>query len=150
MTLENLVDKGLIREAATPEEVQRLLRKAAVRLADGESDAISAESRFDLAYEAVLQLAICALRANGYRPGSKGGHHVMALQSLSKSIDYPSEKIRLLDEFRRQRAIGLYDGSFEPTAAELEALTKAGRDLESSLKAWLKQNHPELLASPNR
>lgn len=144
MTLENLVGKGLREESAHRQEIQRLLAKAQTRLADASSAAISHDSRFDLAYEAILQLGLCALRANGYRPDSKGGHHVTALQTLTKSIGYPREKVRLIDEFRRQRAISLYDGSFEPTEQELEALLIAGTELNSFLVHWLQENHPEL------
>lgn len=144
MTLENLVGKGLQKEAPTQEEIQRLLAKAETRLADAANETISRESRFDLAYEALLQLAICALRANGYRPDSRGGHHVIALQGLAKSIGYPKEKIRLMDEFRRQRAIGLYDGSFDPSETELKALLTAGIELKESLTTWIQENHPEL------
>ena len=143
MTLENLVGKGLRKENAHPEEIQRLLGKAQTRLSDAASEEISRESRFDLAYEAILQLAICALRANGYRPDSRGGHHVIALQSLTKSIGYPKDKIRLLDEFRRQRAIGLYDGSFDPTETEIKALLETADDLQQALQTWLIKNHPQ-------
>lgn len=119
--------------------------KARTRLADASSTAISHDSRFDLADEAVLQLGLRALRANGYRLDSRGGHHVIALQSLTKSIDYPAEKVRLIDQFRRQRAISLYDGSFDPTDQELQTLLNAGMHLERTLMAWLQQNRPELV-----
>lgn len=119
--------------------------KARNRLADASSTAISHDSRFDLAYEAILQLGLRALRANGYRPDSRGGHHVIALQSLTKSIDYPAEKVRLIDQFRRQRAISLYDDSFDPTDQELQTLLNAGTHLEQTLMAWLQQNRPELV-----
>ncbi len=144
MALENLLGKGLQREPTSRTELQRLLKKADTRLGDAKSESISTESRFDLAYEGVLQLALAALRANGYRPGSKGGHHMIALQSLTKSIGYPKEKIRLLDEFRRQRAIGLYDGSFDPTKSEIQSLLEAAADLQQILYEWLDRNHPEL------
>ena len=147
MTLDNLVGKGLREEPTTAEEIQRLLHKASTRLNDATSETISRDSRFDLAYEAILQLALCALRANGYRPDSRGGHHVIALQSLTKSIGYPKDKIRLLDEFRRQRAIGLYDGSFDPTKAEISALLETGENLKKHLKDWLRTNKPELMES---
>ena len=144
MTLENLVGKGLRKETSHRDEIHRLIAKAQARLRDAASEAISRDSRFDLAYEGVLQLAIGALRANGYRPESKGGHHVTAMQTLPKSIGYPREKVRLLDEFRRQRAISLYDGSFDPTEQELEALLNAGAELLEHLIQWLKENRPDL------
>ena len=144
MTLENLVDKGLRRESTSQDEVRRLITKASLRLEDAANQSVSRDSRFDPAYEAILQLAICALRANGFWPDSKGGHHITALQSLTKSIDYPREQVRLIDEFRRQRAISLYDGSFEPTEQELSALLEAGTELRLHLLGWLNENYPEL------
>jgi len=144
MTLENLVGKGLQKESPTAEEVQRLLSKSHTRLVDAANDSISRDSRFDLAYEAILQLSLCALRANGYRPDSRGGHHVIAIQGLAKSIGYPQDKIRLIDEFRRQRAIGLYDGSFSPSESELNALLEMANELQAYLGTWIQTNHPEL------
>jgi hypothetical protein len=44
------------------------------------------------------------------------------LQSLPTTIGFPREKVRLLDEFRKQRAVGLYDGSFNPSEAEVKSL----------------------------
>jgi hypothetical protein len=140
MTLDNLVGKGLQKESPTAAEIQRLLAKSKTGLTDAANQTISRESRFDLAYEALLQLAICALRANGYRPDSRGGHHVIALQGLAKGIGYPKEKIRLMDEFRRQRAIGLYDGSFDPSETELEALLTTAKDLSKYLESWIQTN----------
>jgi len=145
MTLDKLVGRGLREESTGPEEIQRLLRKASIRLNDANSEGISMESRFDLAYEAILQLVYPVARAHGYRPDSRGGHHVIALQSLTKTVEYRGERIRLLDEFRRQRAIGLYDGSFEPTRAEINALLETAEDLKNHLNEWLRKNKPELL-----
>lgn len=69
---------------------------------------------------------------------------MLALQTLNVSIDYPKEKIRLLDEFRRQRAVGLYDGSFVPTQAELDELLLTVGELKSFLENWLTKNRPDL------
>ena len=70
MSLDNLVGRGLQRELSDGDEVRRYLRRVANRLADARSDAISLESRFDLAYEALLQTGLVALRAHGYRVDS--------------------------------------------------------------------------------
>jgi hypothetical protein len=144
MTLENLIGKGLQREPASAEEVRRFLAKITTRLADAQNDAISLDSRFDLAYEALLQIGLVALRANNLRPDSRGGHHILALQTLNTSIGYPREKLRLLDEYRRQRATGLYDGSFVPTQAEFNELLATVLELMAHLQLWLDKCHPEL------
>jgi hypothetical protein len=144
MTLENLIGRGLQREPASSEEVRRFLAKIATRLADAQNDAISLDSRFDLAYEALLQIGLVALRANNLRPDSRGGHHILALQTLNTSIGYPREKLRLLDEYRRQRATGLYDGSFVPTQTEFNELLATVLELMTYLQTWLNKCHPEL------
>ena len=137
MTLENLIGKGLQQEPASPEELRRFLNKIATKLADAQSETLSLDSRFDLAYEALLQIGLAALRANGYRPDSRGGHHLLALQTLNTTIGYPREKLSLLDEFRRQRATGLYDGSFDPSKAEVQAILTTVIELNVFFNSWL-------------
>jgi len=85
-------------------------------------------------------VGLAALRFRGFRPDSRGGHHVMIIQTLSKTVGYPKENIRMFDEFRRQRAISLYDGSFDPTDAELDALLEAAGDLKRHLDDWIVGN----------
>lgn len=143
MTLENLVGRGLQREPVDGEEIRRYLARVATRLADARTDSISLESRFDLAYEALLQLGLVALRAHGYRADSRGGHHVTALQTLNQTIDFPKDKLRLIDQFRRQRAQGLYDGTFEPTRSEVAALLEVADEVSLHLEQWLSKNRPD-------
>lgn len=144
MTLENLIGRGLQPEPGSKDEIRRFLVKIETKYADAKEASISLDSRFDIAYEALLQIGLAALRANDLRPDSRGGHHMLALQTLNVSIDYPKEKIRLLDEFRRQRAVGLYDGSFVPTQAELDELLLTVGELKSFLENWLTKNRPDL------
>jgi hypothetical protein len=143
MSLENLVGRGLQREPASREELSRFLARIETKLADAQASVVSMESRFDIAYEALLQIGIAALRANDMRPDSRGGHHVIALQTLPTTIGAPKTKIRLLDEFRRQRAAGLYDGSFLPTERELEELVSTVGELLALLREWIRTNRPE-------
>ncbi len=145
MTLENLIGKGLVREPANAEEMRRFLAKIETKLADANATVVSLDSRFDLAYEALLQIGLAALRANGLRPDSRGGHHVMALQTLNTSIGYPRDKLRLLDEFRRQRAAGLYDGTFQPSEVEVSSLIATVVSLKSYFESWLRTQHPEFI-----
>ena len=91
----------------------------------------------DLAYEALLQIGLAALPANNMRPDSRGGHHILALQTLHTSIGYPKEKLRLLDEIRRQSAVGLYDGTFVPTQAEPDELLETVVALKQYFEIWL-------------
>jgi len=70
------------------------------------------------------------------------------LENLDTTIGYPREKLRLLDNFRRMRSAGLYDGSFEPSTAEVQALLDAVTELKAHLDEWLANNYPELSEKP--
>jgi hypothetical protein len=65
MSLENLVGKTL--EKITPDNVniKRLLSAAKRNIDDAKIKQISAETRFDAAYKAIMQLANAALQASG-------------------------------------------------------------------------------------
>lgn len=137
MTLENLIGRGLEHEPSSKPEIQRLLEKIATKLTDSRNQTVSLETRFDIAYEALLQIGLVALRSHHLRPNSRGGHHVIALQTLPLTIGYPREKLRLLEEFRKQRAAGLYDGSFTPSESELNELIAVVSELQALLMSWL-------------
>ena len=146
MVLETLLGRGLQQEPTDAAEIGRFLTKVDAKLVDCRVPSISRESRFDIAYEALLQCGLAALRAHGLRPDSRGGHHLMALQTLPTTIGFPKEKIRILDEFRKQRAAGLYDGSFNPSEVELRALMDATEEVRQVLISWLKTHRPDLLS----
>lgn len=90
---------------------------------------ICADTRFDVAYKAIMQCAIAALAANGYRTAhSQPGHHQTAIQSLGKTIGTDSGLTILLDSFRKKRNLSDYSGDpIEETTAE--ECTKVARTL---------------------
>jgi len=148
MSLDNLVGRGLEKAQADQDELSRYLERIRRKLADSRQTNISLDSRFDVAFEALLQIALAALRARGYRTASGAGHQQLAIQALPKTIGIPSGEVRALDEFRKRRSAGLYLAEFEPSAAEVEALVAAADRLQKRLVAWLKAHRPELLEKP--
>lgn len=71
MTLQNLAKIGQLNpHKVTGEEVTRLLAAARRNLADAQVKSISNETRFDCGYKAVVQCALVAMMANGYRPST--------------------------------------------------------------------------------
>jgi len=89
MTLQNLL--GISLDAVAPERTQvaRMLAAVERNLVDARLAALSAETRFDVGYKAIMQLAMLALYANGYRTlTSRPGHHqtpACGARSTSKS-----------------------------------------------------------------
>ena len=146
MTLDNLVGKGLERAPPSKQEISRYVAKIRRKIADCKQKSLSLDTRFDTAFAALLQIALAALRANGYRTTSAAGHQQTAIQLLPKTIGIERVEIRMLDEYRKKRSSGLYDASFEPSESEAKAVTESVESLLESLLTWLRRNHPELVA----
>lgn len=110
MTLGNLLKIGQLKSHVTDAgEIVRLLEAAKRNLADAHVTSISPETRFDCAYKAIMQSALMALMANGFRPDTKRpGHHMTVLQSLPITIQLPGERMAVLDALRRKRNLSDY------------------------------------------
>lgn len=148
MSLDNLVGRTLERAAPERAGIARMLAAAERNLADARLQALSAENRFDAAYKAILQCAMVALRANGFRTlTSQPGHHQTALQSLPLTIGLARDTMILLDALRKQRNLADYEGDPVTAQTVAESLAQAER-LLADVKAWLKAKKPELAQEP--
>jgi hypothetical protein len=137
MTLENLLRTGQLKaHAADERELARLLESAEVALNDAKLASLSSISRLDLAYRAIMQAALAAVLANGYRPStSEPGHHQLLLQALPKTIGLASERVRVLEAFRKARNQNDYRGVPVSDATARECAEEAGR-LLAEVRAW--------------
>jgi hypothetical protein len=144
MSLQNLVGRSL--EAVTPDPaaIARLLAAAERNLADARLTGLSAETRFDASYKAIMQCAMVALQANGYRTlTSQPGHHQTALQTLPLTIGLPTERMIVLDALRKQRNLADYQGDSVPEQTAAECFGQA-QQLLAEVKAWLAAHKPKL------
>jgi uncharacterized protein (UPF0332 family) len=146
MTLENLLGIGRLHpHKATPAEIRRLMAAAESALADAKRTQNSPATRFDVAYKAIMQCALAALMANGFRPStSEPGHQQTTIQTLPKTISLPAEKMKVLDGFRRARNLSDYEGQPVEDAKVRECIEWA-EDLLQSVRSWIKNNQPGLL-----
>jgi hypothetical protein len=146
MTLRNLLATGQLHEHETdPIQVRRVLNSALTALEDAGREDVSAGTRFDTAYRAIMQCAMVALWANGFRPAmSVAGHHALMIQTLTTSIGLPPEKVRVLDAFRTKRNAIDYQGK-DADEASVAACIEAASFLYRVLMDWLIGNRPELL-----
>lgn len=132
----------------TPAEVQRLLAAAERNLADSHVAQVSDETRFDAAYRAVMQCALAAMLAGGFRPSTgEPGHHQTLIQSLPLTLGVPNETWVVLDALRRKRNASDYTGDVVQSSTVDEATTQAAALLKA-LRGWLKTHHPDLLKKP--
>ena len=93
---------------------------------DAKLNSISNESRFDLAYKAIMQLANAALQAKGYRVlTSKPGHHQLMLQALPLTVGLDKSNLILLDQLRKQRNAIDYSGDIVSDTLTVEVIERA-------------------------
>ena len=145
MTLENLLRIGQLKAHETDAvEIQRLLAAANRNLTDAGATNISPENRFDAAYKAIMQAALVALLAKGFRPDtSRPGHHMTVIQSLPKTIGLDGGRVAVLDALRRKRNLSDYTGDDIDHASVKNCMAEAGK-LLAEVVAWLRVHRPDL------
>lgn len=145
MTLENLLKVQRL-QALKPDrlDIQRLLEAAQRNLNDSRVEAVSDENRFDAAYKCIMQSAMAALRAEGYRPSTnQPGHHQTVIQALPLTVGLDNKTMVLLDSLRKQRNVSDYSG--DPVSPEaVESCIRHAESLRSIVQAWLAAKHPDL------
>lgn len=123
MSLQNLQTIGQLR-AHQPDAggIAKLLQAAHRNLDDAGVRQVSTDNRFNAAYKCIMQCAMLALWANGYRTvTSNPGHHQTAIQSLGLTMAVPQPDIIVLDALRRQRNVSDYEGDPVSTATHPSA-----------------------------
>lgn len=124
--LENLARIGkLKREAPEEREFLGLLHSGRVRLADARLAGLSAESRFDLAYNAAHALALAALRWHGYRSDNR----YLVFQVLEFTLGLPSSVWRVLALCHERRNLAEYERHLEVDERLLHDLLSAAGEL---------------------
>jgi hypothetical protein len=127
------------------EEVQRLLNAAQRNLRDAHLEGLSAETRFDAAYKAIMQSALAALMMHGYRPDtSRPGHHVTVLQSTPLTLGLSSKRVVVFDTLRRLRNVADYTGDDIDDSTAQNCVDEDKRLIEDAL-AWREAHRPNLI-----
>lgn len=141
MTLENLLRIGKLKpHAADKVEIARLLQAAERALNDAQSETLSSDSRLDLAYRSIMQAALVAMLANGYRPAtSEPGHHQLLIQALPKTMGLAAERVRVLEGYRVVRNHSDYQGVPVSDVVARECIADAQRLLDE-VRTWLAAN----------
>lgn len=103
--LERLAD--LSKEAPDGREFAGFVRSGMLRLKDAENEAISLDSRFDLAYSAAHALCLAALRYHGFRPL----HRYIVFQVLPHTLGLSPEVSLVLAKCHDMRNRTEYQGT---------------------------------------
>ena len=120
----------LVREPPDAQEFAGLLRSGLTRLKDAESDAISLESRFDLAYGAAHALCLAALRYHGFRPTKR----YIVFQVIPDTLGLGPEVWRVLAKCHDARNQTEYEGFFDVDEGIVSDLISACRKVAAGVK----------------
>ena len=144
MSLETLTRIGRLKpHSASKEDAAKLLSAAGRNLRETCIPGLSPETRFDLAYKAVMQCGLLALLAHGCRPSTnEPGHHATIIQTLPLTIGLDNERMIVLDRMRRMRNVNDYSGDVV-SEEETAACIRSAQSLLTSVTDWLKENRKE-------
>jgi hypothetical protein len=146
MSLDNLARIGQLRvHTPSAAETLRLIASAERNLKDAHVAGLSDETRFNVGYNAIMQCALVALMASGYRPSTNmPGHHQTMIQSLPLTLGVTNDDWLVLDALRKKRNVNDYAGGLIDPESVRECIARAAA-LLATTRRWLKEHHPQLL-----
>lgn len=147
MSLERYWKNRWIRPHQTSaDEIGRLLAIADRDIADSQTAGLSPEWRFDIAYNAMLQLATAALAASGFQ-AERQSKHLRTIETLTFTVGLEAHKVSLLDRCRRKRNTAVYEQIGMISDQEASEMTELAKELRRTLEAWLQRHHGRLLST---
>lgn len=139
-----LGEKRVAREPASKKELDELRQMVAVNLKDAHVGGISAQGRYEFAYNAARLLATIVVRASGYRVISKSGHHYFTFQGFQASDRSFVKMAIYFDTARDKRNDFSYDAPILISDTDADDLVKAVEQFQQDAEAWIKAKHPAL------
>ena len=146
MSLEGWKDSGWLREHETSaSEISGIMALVERDLTDAAREEISTDWRFNIAYNAALQLATAVLYASGYRTGRGESKHYRTIQALPLVMGPEFVAVKdYLDNCRRKRNVSEYDTAGTVSEKEANELLRTALRLKDQVENWLEDNHSEL------
>ncbi len=133
MSLQDWLRNGWLKEHKTSrQEIADLLKVADRDIAACQTPNLVPDWKFNIAYNAALQLASAALAAAGYQ-ADRASHHYRVIHSLEFTLGTDPTTVRKFDIFRKKRNITDYERA--ETVSELEQMT-CGASLSSFVAKW--------------
>ncbi len=129
---------------ASRDDIGRLLAIADRDIGQSKVAGLEPEWKFDIAYNAALQLATAALAASGFE-AERQNKHQRTIECLTFSLKTLSAKDAIFfDKCRQKRHVSVYDMVGAISAQEAAEMTEFAGRLRRLINAWLKATHPSL------
>ncbi len=145
MSLESYSRNSWIRRHETsPREIADLLAIADRDVGQSQIPGLGPEWRFDIAYNAVLQLATAVLAAAGYR-AERANKHQRTLECLGYTLGIERQRVLFMDTCRRKRHKAIYERVGAISDAEADEMIATAKQLRKEVAEWLREGRPDLL-----
>jgi len=141
-----LQSRKILRHQTNRNELDELRAVVERDLKDASITELSADRRFAVAYNGVLQLAKMVLASEGFRASSRTGHHAVTLEATRLILGANHQP--LLDYFdtcRRLRNQVNYDLAGAISESEAVEIVEKGKEFRQIVEDWIKQKHPDLI-----
>jgi hypothetical protein len=130
----------------TVAQIQRLLQVVDRDISDAQAAGLSADGRFQHAYDAALQLCMIPLLASGYRVPKGEGHHKRGIDSLRYTLGANwSDTADHVERCSRLRGQVTYERIGVVSEQDADDLLDTAKQLRTDVVDWLKANHPALV-----
>lgn len=120
------------------------LKQASVKLEDARQTVISASTRMDAAWDAVLLACLAVACAEGWRATSDKGHHQVVLEGTASSIGLTQARMDELDTLRDWRN-RKYRAGFNVDPEELDEAIAWVSPFLDAVGRWFKREKAALV-----
>ncbi len=144
MSLHDWAKAGWLKpQAPTRDQIARIFGVVDRDLEDSKA-ALSSDGRFNIAYNAALQLCAIVLLAEGWKPDKLNAHH-RTISALPKILGAERQAdADYLDTCRAKRNALEYDAAGKVSPKEAKELREYAVELREIVIAWLEKTHPNL------
>lgn len=137
-------DSALKAQAANGRDVVQWLKQAHTKLEDARQTSISAGTRMDAAWDAVLMACLAVACAQGWRATSDKGHHAVALKGTAEALGLSEPRYDELDTLRDWRN-RKYRAGFSVDAQEVNDALQWVAPFLSDVAHWFHLHHAKLI-----
>jgi len=148
MNLEKWLNEQRITAHETScQEIRNLIEVVDRDIKDASIETLSPDRRFNIAYNAALQLATILLHCRGFRTHhARGGHHWITFSVLPDLLEEDvSEYAVYFDTCRIKRNASDYTKADEISESEAHELLEEVKVFKDFIINWVQQHYSELL-----
>jgi hypothetical protein len=139
-----VADQRVASAPTSKQELDELRAMVATNLKDAHVADLSAQGRYEFAYNAARLQATIVIRASGYRVISKGGHHFYTFQALAAAGTLFAKAAAVFDSARSKRNDFSYDTPVPVSDTDADDLVGEVEHFLLDAENWIRANYPRL------